>query len=635
VGRVLAPLLLLLAFGVAFAASTLGGSMPGFDDHPGQLYRVWHVLTNGPAPWAWNRGWWAGYPELQFYPPGAAYLAALVAWPTQGVLSLETAYLVVLWLTYLLPGVTTYLAVARLAGSGWLALPAGFVALTLDAGIASGVEGGVHVGMIGARLAWALLPVLLWALAPWIDGERRLRFGVPLTIAAIVLLHPAQLPTALALVAVAGWARPPRRSRSLEALGALGSAAALTAFWTLPLLARLAETRALAWGTLGIAEMTRPLPLALLGLAVAGVIARAAVFPSERVALWWLPAASAITLLDRFLLEPLGFRFLPSDRIVDGAWMALIVAASVSGARLAQRLPETVPVAPVGLAATSLLALLSLRGDTLALRAEAVSWPTLRSVERGLRLLDFWTALGRLPDGRALFVRSAVPLVHGTDWWRPHTHATALTPIASGREIVHGTFTHGAPIAALVYRGDAGRGAVRQLAEQQDGQSLFGEPLPVLDPERFAARADRLGIVAVIALEDDATAIAWVPERTTFRRRIALPPFTIFVRENLVAIPATTDGHTWRVTLAGEVGAWVPVRLAYYPLWRADADGERLDKRRGDDGVLEVRLTRPLQTVALRYSAGVPEILGLAVTAGALVASAAAAWKTREAPVRS
>jgi len=161
VGRVLAPLLLLLAFGVAFAANTFGGSMPGFDDHPGQLYRVWHVLTNGPAPWAWNRGWWAGYPELQFYPPGAAYLAALVAWPTQGVLSLETAYLVVLWLTYLLPGVTTYLAVARLAGSGWLALPAGFVALTLDAGIASGVEGGVHVGMIGARLAWALLPVLL------------------------------------------------------------------------------------------------------------------------------------------------------------------------------------------------------------------------------------------------------------------------------------------------------------------------------------------------------------------------------------------------------------------------------------------------------------------------------------------
>lgn len=628
-GRLLAPLFLLLGFGVAFAAKTFGGSMLGFDDHPGQLYRLWHVMTSGPAPWAWNRGWWAGYPELQFYPPGAAYLAALVAWPAQGVLSLESAYLSVLWLTYLLPGVTTYVAVARLAGNGWLALPAGFVALTLDAGVASGVEGGVHIGMIGARLAWALLPVLLWALVPWIDGERPMSIGVPFIVAAIVLLHPAQLPTAVALVVLAACVRPPRRSRSLDALGALGSAAALTAFWTLPLVARLAETRALAWGTLGTAEMTRPLPLVLLGLAAAGLLGRLAVFPSERVALWWLPAAAALTLVDRFALEPLGVHFLPSDRVADGAWMALIIAASVSGARLAQRLPAAVPAAAVAAATVLVLAVLSLRGATLTLRTDVAPWPSLRSIERGLRLLDFWTALSRLPDGRALFVRSGVPLVHGADWWRPHTHATALTPIASGRDIVHGTFTHPAPIAALVYRGDAGRAAIRDLAEQLDGQELFGEPLHAIDPARFASRADRLGIVAVIALEDDVTELAWLPERTAFRRRITLAPFTIFVRENPVALPTTGDGQSWRITLAGEVGAWVPVRMAYYPLWRADADGERLEKRRGEDGILEVRLTQPLQTVALRYSAGVPEILGVAVTAAALVAWAAAAWKTR------
>ncbi len=630
--RLLAPLLLLLGFGVAFAANTFGGSMPGFDDHPGQLYRLWHVVTNGPAPWAWNRGWWAGYPELQFYPPGAAYLAALIAWPAQGVLSLETAYVSVLWLTYLLPGVTTYLAVTRLAGSGWLALPAGFVALTLTApsGIASGVEGGVHIGMIGARLAWALLPALLWALVPWIDGQRAMPVAVPFIVAAIVLLHPAQLPTAVVLVLLAACWQPPRRPRSLEALGALGSAAALTAFWTLPLVARLAETRALAWGTLGVAEMMRPLPLVLLGLAAAGLVGRLSAFPSERVALWWLPAAAAITLVDRFALEPLGLRFLPSDRVVDGAWMALIIAASVSGARLAQRVPAAVPAPALAAGAVVVLAALSLRGATLALRADATAWPPLRSIERGLRLLDFWTAIARLPDGRALFVRSGVPLVHGTDWWRPHTHATALTPIASGRDIVHGTFTHGAPVAALVYRGDAGRGAIVQLAEQLDGRELFGEPLAAMDAARFASRADRLGITAVIALEDDVTQLAWLPEQTLFRRRIALAPFAIFVRESSVTLPTTGDGHTWRMTLTGEVGAWVPVRMAYYPLWRAEGDRERLEKRRGEDGILEVRLTQPLQTVTLRYGAGVPEILGVAVTAAALVAWAAAAWKARE-----
>src|SRR5204862_662405 len=132
------------------------------------------------------------------------------------------------------PGVTTYVAVARLVGNGWLALPASFVALTLAAGVASGVEGGVHIGMIGARLAWALLPLLLWALLPWIDGDRRLPVPASFILAAIVLLHPAQLPTAVGLVVLAACWRPPRRTRALEALAALGSAAALTAFWTLP-----------------------------------------------------------------------------------------------------------------------------------------------------------------------------------------------------------------------------------------------------------------------------------------------------------------------------------------------------------------------------------------------------------------
>jgi hypothetical protein len=153
--------------------------------------------------------------------------------------------------------------------------------------------------------------------------------------------------------------------------------------------------------------------------------------------------------------------------------------------------------------------------------------------------------------------------------------------------------------------------------------------LHATDPERFAARADRLGIVAVVALEDDVTQLAWLPEQTAFRRRIPLAPFVIFVRDTAVALPTTGDGHTWRITLAGDLGAWVPARVAYYPLWRAEGDGERLEKRRAADGILEVRLTQALQTVTLRYGAGVPEILGVAVTAAALVTWAAAALKTR------
>ena len=227
-----------------------------------------------------------------------------------------------------------------------------------------------------------------------------------------------------------------------------------------------------------------------------------------------------------------------------------------------------------------------------------------------------------------LFVRSGVPLVHGPEWWRPHTHATALTPMGSGRDIVHGTFTHPSPIAALVYRGDAGRAPITELAERRDGDSLFGQPLDAVDVARFSARADRLGIVAIIALEDDVTRLDWLPERTPFRRRIPLAPFAIFAREGGVPLPER-DGSAWRITLAGEVGAWVPARVAYYPLWRAESAGARLARRRGEDGILEVRLTQRQQAVTLRYGAGVPEILGIAATGAALVAWAVAAWKAR------
>src|SRR5262249_49335278 len=237
--RFVLPLVLLLAFGVAFAGASLGSAMLGFDDHPGQLYRVWHVLTYGPAPWAWDRGWWAGYPELQFYPPGFAYIGALLAWATAGVLDLRAVYQGLLWLAYLLPGVTTYVALTRLTGERWMALPFSFVALTLSAGLASGVNGRVRTGMVGARLAWGLLPLLLVLLAQWVEERRPLSPAVAVLLAALTLLHPAQLPAAAALIALAIGFRAPWWSSAREALKALGLAAALTGFWTLPLLFRL------------------------------------------------------------------------------------------------------------------------------------------------------------------------------------------------------------------------------------------------------------------------------------------------------------------------------------------------------------------------------------------------------------
>src|SRR2546428_7517344 len=100
-------------YGCAFALKALGGGLLVFDDHPGQLYRIWHALTVGLAPWRLNAGWPPGYAELQFYPPGFSHAAAALHWASLGALDLSATYQALLWVTLLLPGASTYVLLLR------------------------------------------------------------------------------------------------------------------------------------------------------------------------------------------------------------------------------------------------------------------------------------------------------------------------------------------------------------------------------------------------------------------------------------------------------------------------------------------------------------------------------------------
>jgi hypothetical protein len=610
------PLALLASFGLAFGAAALGATPLAFDDHPGQLYRLWHVVTRGPAPWAWNPDWWAGYPELQFYPPGAAYVGALLHLASFTALSVPASYHALVWIAYLAPGLTAFLALARILGSGWRALPGAFLALTVSAGAASGVEGGIHIGMVGARLAWALVPLLVLALVPWLEEHRRIPRSAVLATAAIVLLHPAMLPAAVMLILVAAVARPPRVRRLAAALAALALAAALTAFWTGPLLLRLANARALAWG--------EPPSIGRLGwllviLALVGFCRARG--PAARVVARLPWAMLGIVLLDRVALEPLGARFLPANRVADGALIALILAAALgwSGLRRAANGGTPRREILVSLVGMLLLVVVGLRSGALSLWPRAADWPTLAVVERGLRLSDLWAALREAPPGRVLFMRSGVPLVYGppwgTAWYRPHTHITALAPLFSGRAIVGGTFTHPSPIAALLYRGDAGPGPITQLAEQLDGHSLFGRPLESLAPETLNGYAAALGIGAVVALDEDASRLRALDDNRDFTRRLAPSPFLIFGRRDGVDLPRAADGDRWTITLTAARDGWVSARTTYYPLWHASAGGVPLATRRGQLGDLEVRLAGVgPRVVDLVYRPGMAETSGIVIS---------------------
>ncbi|MBI1736782.1 MAG: hypothetical protein HYR51_16570 [Candidatus Rokubacteria bacterium] len=618
------PILLLATWIAAFGVAALGTSPLAFDDHPGQLYRAWLVATRGFTPWVWNDGWWAGYPEMQFYPPGFAYAAAALHHGSLRALGVDAAYHALVWLAYAAPGLTTYLLLARLLGGGWAALPGAFVALTLSAGLASGVEGGVHIGMVAARLAWAALPLLLSVVTRTPGQLHRVAPAAIVVVAAIVLTHPAHAPAAVLAVALAGLADADRGRGLRRALWIVGCAAALTAFWTLPLVARIGETRALAWGDLGglLGSLARQ-PLVVLSVALAIVASRRATTAAEHVVTrlpWILAAVVAIAAL---VLDPLGLAWLPADRLVDSVALAIVLSAGLTVGRAVNAFARS-DLAPraaaAALAAIAVAIVLSLAADALTLWPKRGAWPSLAATERGLRLPELWARLEEVPPGRVLFTRSGVPLVYGTEWWRPHTHVTALAPRFTTRAIVHGTFTHPSPIAALVYRGDAGRAPIRALAETRDGHALFGRELATLDAPTFDRYAERLGISAVVALDDDAAALRFVEDNPRFRRSPAPTPFRLYTRA-AVALPAPAGDGRWELATHGQPAGWTAAHLAYYPLWSA-WDGEtRLETRRGAHGDLEVRVRRAGAPVTLRYAPGLAEIAGVVVSA-----VAAAAW---------
>lgn len=639
----------LAVYAVAWGSTALGRGVPGVDDHPGQLYRLIHVIALGPAPWHWNPGWWAGYPELQYYPPLFFYLGYALHWLALGLASPGMLYLILVWLVFLLPAATTYALLARALGSGWAALPAAFLALVISAGSRSGAEEGLRWGLVAARLGWGLLPLLAFALLPWLEGRARPRAVPALLVAAVILAHPAHGALAVVLVALAGALAPAPRPRALASAAAvIALGLGLAAFWLLPLVAHLVigppMALALAWADaslagLAVAFASRPLLLLLLALSLTGGLAVATGFRPARSLLWLetLPAAIiVVTLLDSIFAGPTGLHWLPADRLMDGVILALLLGASASVASLVQaglaRYRWEPPWVAAGIAITlGLAAGIFLSAPTAVSREPTVSlwprvrdWPTMESVTHGYRFDALWDALRRAPPGRALFLRSSVPLEFGQDWWREHSHLPALTPTIVDRGIIGGTFTHPSPVAGYFYAGlREGSAALRrpigQLAEQLDSVSLFGRELDRMRPGELSRLAAQLRVSTVVALDEDIPRLGFLTADSAWAPPTHVGPFLLFTTPTPRPPARALGPNRYLVVLASPEAGWVSTGVAWSPLWRARGPSGPLAMRQGELGLLEVELpATPGLEVTLHHRPGPAE------WAGALVSLAAA-----------
>jgi hypothetical protein len=640
------PPLALAVYGVAFAGKALGGGLLVFDDHPGQLFRLSHALTVGLPPWRLNPGWWAGYAELQFYPPGFSYLGAAIHAASFGALDLGATYRVLLWLAFLLPGIGTYVLLSRVLRSPWLALPGAFLALVLSAGSRSGVEEGMRWGLVAARLGWGVLPILACALHRW-TARREPPIEAAAVLAGIILIHPAHAPAGAALILLAAWHGPgPRRARLGEGALLIAAAVGLAAFWLLPLLAHLSMALPLAWGQASLWALAsgvagQPLLVGLLAATALGRWRARRDAPPAAARLWlfdWVAVMAIVIVVDSVVAEPLGLSWLPADRLLDSFLLALILGASVALGALAGRVPAVpAPVLAVAaIAAAALLPAPARAEPTLSLWPQPWpnEWPKYEAVARGARVAPLWDALARAPAGRILFVRSGVPLERRRDWRRPHSHITALTPLVAGREILNGTFTHSSPVAGLIYTGSPVNRPITALVEQRDGVTLFGRPLGELDARSFHELARRLRVSAVVALDEDEGSLGFVVDDPAFEAPARIGPFLLFVAREPRPTPERTGVQRWRLRAAPRDGGWVSAGVAYSPLWRASTRAGPLATRRDALGLLEVQ-SRPGDAgpIEIEHRPGAVERSALATSGVSVLALlAVAARRRRRAP---
>jgi hypothetical protein len=191
---------------------------------------------------------------------------------------------------------------------------------------------------------------------------------------------------------------------------------------------------------------------------------------------------------------------------------------------------------------------------------------------------------------------------------------------------VNGTFTHPSPVAALLYRGDAGRAPITELVERLDGRTLFGRPLESLDAATLDAYTRRLRVSVVVALDEDLPRLTALADNPRFPTRRDEPPFVIWLGAP-AALPEPRSTGGWTVSVDPADGGWASTGVAYYPLWRVSAAGSPVETRRGALNDLEVRAPAGVTAVELRYRPGVVEWAGVALSAVGLVVWLGLAWR--------
>jgi hypothetical protein len=134
----------------------------------------------------------------------------------------------------------------------------------------------------------------------------------------------------------------------------------------------------------------------------------------------------------------------------------------------------------------------------------------------------------------------------------------------------------------------------------------------------------------VVALEEDAGRSPFLTENLKLERRSRIGSFNVFITGEARSEPTAAGPQRWRVDVpAAQAPGWLPVPIAYSPLWVARTGGTRLGVRADDLGLLEVELPPGATSVELEHRPGVAEWAGVGLSLLSLAVLALAAIPLR------
>jgi hypothetical protein len=212
-----------------------------------------------------------------------------------------------------------------------------------------------------------------------------------------------------------------------------------------------------------------------------------------------------------------------------------------------------------------------------------------------------------------------------------------------------GTFTTRTLVANYLWHGHIQPATLYGKFEQQDDRTLAGVPWEAMNDDFLADLARRFNVTLIATTATDVNAQAFLDNSAYFRPSWSNRLFKFYEPvdyqpswvESAQAEIMVTRFERESIDLAvSDAGpdATVRVKVANYPLWQAEAKGQRLPIQTDEQGLMLVKLPPGSYTLQVRYQPGWAEWLGgvlSLITVAAAVGLVAYEFVSRRRPTSS